>query len=153
MEFPCYSADITQRYMVVVSFWAPEKSGTTHLSVVVTEHSVKRCQQRIAPSLTCNKTRALLQAMVSKGRSRATPRRWTKGNVLPTPGLRSVYWSGLPDVCGLVVNHTLVTVVTRLIGRRQRSTGCLRSDYVQHKRRIRLTEGTTHTTESDEDDV
>ena len=153
MDIPYYSANMTQRYMAVVSFWAPEKSGSTHPSVVVTEHSVKRCQERIAPSLTCNETRALLQAMVSKGRSRATPRRWTKGNVLPTPGLRFVYWSGLPDVCGLVVNHTLMTVVTRPIGRRQRPTDRLRSDYVQHKRRIRLTEGTTHATESDEDDV
>jgi hypothetical protein len=52
---------------------------------------------------------------------RPHPRRWMRGHVRLTPGLRFIYWSELPGVCGLAVGSTLVTVVTRSLYRRRRS--------------------------------
>ena len=153
MDIPCYDLPMSERYASIVKAWSLESSVTTTPSVAVTKHAIERCQQRVAPSLTCDEAHILLQAMVSKGRSRATPRKWTKGSVLPTQGLRFVYWFEFPDVCGLVVDRTLVTVVTRPMCRRQRPAAQPRSSYAQHRRRLGLPRGATHQTESDEDDV
>jgi hypothetical protein len=87
----------------------------------ITAHAVKRCQQRIAPQLSRASANELLGRLASEGRVRPHPRRWMRGHVRLTPGLRFIYWSELPGVCGLAVGSTLVTVVTRSLYRRRPS--------------------------------
>ena len=135
MEKPCYSLHMAERYTAMVNAWSPSKWGTGPSRVFVTLHAIERCQQRVAPDLTIDEIRALLLTMVSSGRVRTTPRKWTKGSVSLTPGLRFVYWSELPDVCGLVRDGTLVTVVTRTTCRRPLPTNLPFSDYLQRKHR------------------
>ena len=153
MEYPWYALFMSERYSTIIKTWSPESRGTITSSVVVTQHAIERCQQRVAPSLSRDEAHALLLAMLSRGRSRATPRKWTKGSVSPTQKLRFVYWSELPDVCGLVVDHTLVTVVTRPMCRRQRPAVLPRSNHIQQAHNLGFTARAAYTAERDEDDV
>ena len=99
--------------MTMVNTWFSEKLRESIPPISITGHAIERCQQRVAAALTRYEVRGLLSTMVSAGRTRTTPRKWTKRSVSSAPGLRFLYWSELPDVCGLVVDRTLVTVLTR----------------------------------------
>ena len=102
-----------ERYVSMVNAWSLEKLRESNSAIHITGHAIERCQQRVAAALTRAEVLGLLSSMVSEGRTRTTPRKWTKRSVCPAPGLRFLYWSELPDVCGLVVGRTLVTMLTR----------------------------------------
>ena len=153
MEKPCYSLDMAERYTAMVNAWSPSKWRTGTPRVFVALHAIERCQQRVAPDLTIDEIRALLLTMVSSGRVRTTPRKWMKGSVSLTPGLRFVYWSELPDVCGLVRDGTLVTVVTRTTCRRPLPTNPPFLDYLQRKHRQSFIHEDQFSRESVEDAV
>jgi hypothetical protein len=79
----------------------------------ISQHAIERCRQRVGTQLSDAGAAALLGRLAAKGRARPTPRRWMRGKVAQTPGLRFIYWSDLPDVCALAVRSTIVTVITR----------------------------------------
>jgi hypothetical protein len=93
----------------------------------ISKHAIERCRQRVGTELSDAGAAALLGRLVAKGRARPTPRRWMRGKVAQTPGLRFIYWSDLPDVCALAVRSTIVTVVTRSLYR-GRAAGATDSD-------------------------
>ena len=140
MEITCYCGAM-ERYAKIVKAWPPEKLMRGVSSVSITEHAIARCQQRVTGSLTRDETRGLLSMMVSLGRTRATPRKWTKQTVSPAPGLRFLYWSELPDVCGLILGRTLVTVLTQDKRTPSRVGGRRRSLPGLHRRKRRHSDG------------
>jgi hypothetical protein len=79
----------------------------------LSEHATGRFIQRVAPTTPTDEAIQLLEALVSHGRVRSTPRWWMKHRVNLTPGLRFIYWSSLPDVCALVMGEVVVTVLTK----------------------------------------
>jgi len=83
----------------------------------ISQHAIERCRQRVGPQLSDAGAAVLLGRLAAEGRARPTPRRWMRGKVAQTPGLRFIYWSDLPDVCALAVQSTIVTVVTRSLYR------------------------------------
>src|SRR5437660_357493 len=83
----------------------------------ITRHAIQRCQQRIGPNLSETAAAALLRVLAANGHASPTPRRWMRGKVAQTPGMRFIYWSDLPDVCALAMQSTIVTVVTRSLYR------------------------------------
>ena len=136
MEILCYHIAM-ERYMTMVNTWSSEKLRKSVSPISITGHAIERCQQRVAAALTRHEVRGLLSTMVSAGRTRTTPRKWTKRSVSPAPGLRFLYWSELPDVCGLVVGRTLVTVLTRDSCSTSRLSDRRRSPSSLHRRRQR----------------
>ena len=58
--------------------------------------------------------------MVARGRMRSRPRHWTRG-VHQTPGLRFLYWADMPDLCALVLDGVVITVLTREVCRPSRT--------------------------------
>ena len=137
MASPCYNLAMAERYITMVNGWFPERLRKGISPISITGHAIERCQQRVAAALTFGETRDLLSTMVSSGRTRETPRKWTKRSVSPAPGLGFVYWAELPDVCGLVVGHTLVTVLTRDLCKRTRRSNPRGSPSGLHKQRPR----------------
>src|SRR4051812_18762751 len=77
----------------------------------VSRHAVKRWQQRVAPHTTWMAARIEVEEFLRLGRLRPTPRHWT--STFPKPGVCFVYYWRKPQVCALIVDHTVVTVVTR----------------------------------------
>ena len=126
---------MTGRYATTIEAWTSERMGGHTSPISITSHAIERCRQRVAPALNFVQTQTLLTTMVAQGRVRPTPRKWTRKNTSPRPGLRFVYWSELPDVCGLVVNRTLVTVLTRRTCKSLRLGNDRQSHYAMHKRR------------------
>jgi hypothetical protein len=95
-------------------------------SLALSNHAVARYRERVAPSASMLEARLALARFVALGRVRATPRHWMREDVDPTPGIRFVYWSGRPDVCAIVRDNVVVTVVTRLLCRGVTSRSHLR---------------------------
>jgi hypothetical protein len=79
----------------------------------LSEHATGRFIQRVAPTTPTDEAIQLLEALVSHGRVRSTPRWWMKHRVNLTPGLRFIYWSSLPNVCALAMGEVVVTVLTK----------------------------------------
>jgi hypothetical protein len=57
--------------------------------------------------------RLALTRFVALGRHRPTPRWWMRDSVRCTPGVSFCYYAGQPEACAIVVDSTVVTVVTR----------------------------------------
>jgi hypothetical protein len=83
----------------------------------ITTHAARRYQERVDRTISMNEARLRLQRLVSLGRVRATPRHWTRNAAAAAPGLRFIYWSGEPNVCALVREDAVVTVLTRTLCR------------------------------------
>lgn len=82
----------------------------------ISRHAAERWQQRVDGRTTITVASAEVEDFVAEGRVRPTPRHWTQTR--PGPGLRFVYNAKRPDVCALVLDGTVVTVVTRALYRR-----------------------------------
>jgi hypothetical protein len=96
----------------------PKRGGRFRIS----EHATTRFIERVAPRVPDSNAVKIFQSLVCNGRSRGTPRWWMKNRVTKTPGTRYVYWSDLPDVCALVRNGTVVTVLTKSMFLKRRTT-------------------------------
>jgi hypothetical protein len=89
------------------------------LHVRLTQHAIDRYRQRVDPTATPAQARLVLGRLVCLGRVRSTPRHWMR-HVHKTPGLLYVYWAELPGVCALVLDGSLITLITRELCRSQR---------------------------------
>src|SRR5438067_6148622 len=100
------------RHLTVVgTATAPAPRAATR--VRVSYHAIERYRQRVAPGSSYVTARLRLEQIVALGRTRSTPRRWMRGQVSPTPGLRFLYWCQRPDICALLIDDVVLTVVTR----------------------------------------
>jgi hypothetical protein len=79
----------------------------------VSLHAAQRWQERVDPMCSALQSYHRLVHFLSHGRRRPTPRHWTR--VDPHCGLSFVYWAGAPDVCALVRQGTVITIVTRAL--------------------------------------
>jgi hypothetical protein len=117
--------------------------GGVPRQLLVSAHAVERFQQRVARDDTSAQAREALKQMVLAGTLRPRPRHWTR-NVAHTPGLRFLYWAELPNVCALVLDGVVVTLVTRETCRTSARRGCNRGGpdrrYERIARRRRLAE-------------
>jgi hypothetical protein len=74
-------------------------------------HSIQRWRERAQRFDRSIDPRVELGEFVRNGHKRPTPRRWT--TVRPVPGLTFIYWAERPEICALVKDATVVTVLTR----------------------------------------
>jgi hypothetical protein len=81
-------------------------------------HAVHRWNERAQPVGCSRSAYNELEEFVRNGHRRPIPRSWT--TVRPAPGLTFVYWAERPDVCALVKEHTVVTILTRSLCRGRR---------------------------------
>lgn len=92
---------------------------TTHtdasVRVRLSAHAVQRWCERVDPGASQIEARLALGQLISRGRVRPTPRHWTSASA--APGLTFVYWSQRSDVCALIVDGVVVTVLTRALCR------------------------------------
>lgn len=89
----------------------PARPRTPTLSA----HAIERWQERVDPSAPRRDAATDLLRFVLSGRRRPTPRHWTA--VRPQPGVWFVYDAEQPGVCAVVVDRTVVTVLTRALCR------------------------------------
>lgn len=82
-------------------------------SARVTQHAIERYMTRVDPWASRERARACVEQIVACGHVRPTPRHWMRHRVGMTPGLRFVYWAEQPDVCALVLDGSVVTMVNR----------------------------------------
>jgi hypothetical protein len=81
--------------------------------VVVSTHAVKRYQERVDRSASLTEARLAIAQIASLGKARSVPRHWMRGDVEPSPGLVFLIWSRRPDLCLLVRDGVVVTLITR----------------------------------------
>lgn len=86
----------------------------------ITRHAVDRYIERVERTASASLAHQRISNILLGGRCRSTPRHWMRGQAHITPGLRFVYWTGQPDVCLLVLDGAVVTVLTRRLSRRWR---------------------------------
>ena len=85
----------------------------------ISAHAIDRYRQRVDRLASRGTGRAVLTEMTLKGHLRSRPRHWMR-HVEQTPGLRFLYWAELPQVCALVLDGVVVTVLTREVCRSSR---------------------------------
>lgn len=90
----------------------------------ISSHAVDRYRQRVEP-LDAATAAARLAELAAGATRRPTPRQWT--DVAPTPGLLFLYPHDEPDVCLVMKNNTIVTVFSRVICLKWRTTHQLSS--------------------------
>lgn len=93
----------------------------------ITAHALDCWQQRVDPGCDRVEARRRLRRLLDTGRRRPTPRKWTRRTVDPGPGLAFVYSAHYPEVCALVRDRTVVTVLTRAAARQIAADGYLAS--------------------------
>lgn len=114
----------------------PERVTRVRLSA----HAVQRWCERVDPAASLVEARFALGQLVGNGRVRATPRHWTDAD--PAPGLTFVYWAQRPEICALILDGVVVTVLTRALCRTTapRSAAALRAVGVDPQSRPRRLE-------------
>lgn len=86
----------------------PTRARSTARRAKLTLHALQRWQQRVESNADAH---AALSEFVAGAHRRSRPRHWTV--VDPAPGLSFLYWARRPDICALVLNDTVVTVLAR----------------------------------------
>src|SRR2546428_122643 len=81
-------------------------------TIYLTDHATERYQDRVAPSFSAAEARMALQRFVGMGTdaSRAAA---LDVSARAEPGTRFVYWSQQRDVCAILRDGAVVTVITR----------------------------------------
>jgi hypothetical protein len=97
------------------------------LVLFLTRHAVDRYLERVEPGLSRAEASRRLSTVVSLGRFRPTPRHWMR-DVKWSPGLRFLYWAGEPNVCALIREGAVVTVLTRRLCRGDGTSSILEAD-------------------------
>lgn len=88
----------------------------------ITEHAIQRYITRVDGSASKEEARSRVEWIITRGRIRSTPRHWMRSSSRTTPGLRYVYCWQQPDVCALVLDGAVVTVLTHELCRPLRLT-------------------------------
>jgi hypothetical protein len=86
----------------------------TPSSVLITNHAVKRYQQRVRP-VSAQIAVQDIRAVLITGHARSRPRHWTECSAGTVPGSLYVYSAQHPDVCVVVKDGIAVTVFSRRI--------------------------------------
>jgi hypothetical protein len=86
----------------------------------ITRHAVDRYIDRVNSSASPDEARWCIARILAQGQVRPTPRHWMRAGVRLTPGLRFVYWAGQADVCLLVLDGAVITIITHELCRRRR---------------------------------
>jgi hypothetical protein len=81
--------------------------------VCISAHVTQRYQERVDRSASSIEARLAVMQIASLGKARCVPRHWMRGDVEPSPGLTFVVWSQRPDLCLLVRDGIVVTLITR----------------------------------------
>jgi hypothetical protein len=84
----------------------------------VAQHAIDRYIDRVEPRATRRQAADAISRIVAGGQVRSTPRHWMRRHVRYTPGLRFIYLSEQPDVCALVIDGAVITIITRRLCRR-----------------------------------
>lgn len=87
---------------------------TTSLNAAaVALHAAERWMQRVDRGASLREANFALRRFVSLGRARPNPRHWMRGQVRQEPGTVFVYNAERPDVCAILIDGVVVTVLTR----------------------------------------
>lgn len=87
----------------------------------ISSHAIARYSERVDRSAARTAAFQAIAEMLAAGTVRTTPRWWTTCRL--EPGTRLVYSAVNPDVCLIVKNDTVVTLVTRDLCAPSRSMG------------------------------
>jgi hypothetical protein len=82
----------------------------------LSHHSIERFQQRVAPEASYLSAARQLSVLAGDATSRPWPRHWTP--VSPSPGTTFLYPHARPDLCLIVRERVVITVVDRASARR-----------------------------------
>ena len=88
-------------------------SAVSKSSLHVSRHAIARYQQRVDPAASDTEARIALTRFVMTGRHRPTPRWWMRDQVYAGAGVTFCYCATRPDMCAIIVDCTVVTVVSR----------------------------------------
>jgi hypothetical protein len=86
----------------------------------ITRHAIDRYIGRVDHAASHDEAQRCIARIIEGGHVRSTPRHWMRAGARLTPGLRFVYWAGQADVCLLVLDGAVITVITRALCRRPR---------------------------------
>lgn len=89
--------------------------GTPTNAAKVALHAAERWMQRVDRGASIREANFAVQRFVALGRVRPTCRHWMRGRVRQEPGTVFVYNAERPDVCAVVVQGVVVTVLTRAL--------------------------------------
>jgi hypothetical protein len=76
----------------------------------ISQHAIRRYQERVDASSSVAVAVGVMRQILSTGSARPRPRNWTTSRV--EPGMRWIYAADRPDICLVVRNSTVVTVLT-----------------------------------------
>jgi hypothetical protein len=82
-------------------------------SLHISRHAIERYQQRVDPAVSDAEARIALTRFVMTGRHRPTPRWWMRDHVRAGAGVTFCYCANRADACAIIVDYTVVTVVSR----------------------------------------
>lgn len=78
--------------------------------VRISKHAVQRYQERVDPAAPAGVAAGAIRQILSTGSARTQPRHWTTCRV--EPGMRFVYAANRADVCLVLRDSTVVTILT-----------------------------------------
>lgn len=82
----------------------------------ISQHAVSRYVERVDRGASRLEARLAISRLASLSRARPVPRHWMRRNgVQPQAGVLFLYPSERPDVCLVVREHTVLTVLTRAV--------------------------------------
>lgn len=95
----------------------PVQAAESPRQTRVTGHAVDRYIDRVDRTASRRQAAEAISQIVGRGHVRSTPRHWMRGMVHQTPGLRFIYLAAQPDVCALVIDGAVVTIITKRLCR------------------------------------
>jgi len=81
--------------------------------VEISSHAVERYVERVDRGASRREAALALRQILSLSRSRPVPRHWLRSYVPASVGLTFVTWSHRPQICLLVRDGVVVTLITR----------------------------------------
>lgn len=76
----------------------------------ISQHAIQRYQERVDASSSVAIAVGAMRQILATGSARPRPRNWTTSRA--EPGMRWIYAADRPDICLVVRNSTVVTVLT-----------------------------------------
>jgi hypothetical protein len=76
----------------------------------ISQHAIQRYQERVDASSSVAGALGAMRQILTTGASRPRPRNWTTSRT--EPGMRWIYTADRRDICLVVRNSTVVTVLT-----------------------------------------